>query len=88
MFSLPRNWPYQILKRAGTYLLLLNILMPKMNGFELYQQVKNIKDDKVKVCFITAYEIYYRALRYLFPTIEVDCFYGKTNWKEGVGKQK
>ena len=54
--------------KAGWYdLLLLDILMPKMNGFELYQQLKNI-DDKVKVCFITAYEIYYRALRDLFPT--------------------
>src|ERR1043166_8954993 len=59
--------------KAGWYdLLLLDILMPKMNGFELYQQLKNI-DDKVKVCFITAYEIYYRALRDLFPTIQVDC---------------
>ena len=56
-----------------------------MNGFELYQQLKNI-DDKVKVCFITAYEIYYRALRDLFPTIEVDCFIAKPI-KEGAGKQ-
>ena len=63
--------------KAGWYdLLLLDILMPKMNGFELYQQLKNI-DDKVKVCFITAYEIYYRALRDLFPMIEVDCFIAK-----------
>ena len=63
--------------KAGWYdLLLLDILMPKMNGFELYQQLKNI-DDKVKVRFITAYEIYYRALRDLFPTIEVDCFIAK-----------
>jgi two-component system, OmpR family, response regulator ChvI len=63
--------------KVGWYdLLLLDILMPKMNGFELYQQLKNI-DDKVKVCFITAYEIYYRALRDLFPTIEVDCFIAK-----------
>ena len=63
--------------KAGWYdLLLLDILLPKMNGFELYQQLKNI-DDKVKVCFITAYEIYYRALRDLFPTIQVDCFIAK-----------
>ena len=63
--------------KTGWYdLLLLDILMPKMNGFELYQQLKNL-DDKVKVCFITAYEIYYRALRDLFPTIEVDCFIAK-----------
>jgi two-component system, OmpR family, response regulator ChvI len=63
--------------KAGKYdLLLLDILMPKMNGFELCQQLQNI-DDKVKVCFITAYEIYYRALREMFPTMEVDCFIAK-----------
>jgi two-component SAPR family response regulator len=63
--------------KAGKYdLLLLDILMPQMNGFELCQQLQNI-DDKVKVCFITAYEIYYRALREMFPTIEVDCFIAK-----------
>ena len=50
--------------------------MPKMNGFESCQQLKNI-DDKVKVCFITAYEIYYRVLRDMFPTMEVDCFIAK-----------
>jgi len=62
---------------AGFYdLLLLDILMPKMNGFELCQQLQNI-DNKVKVCIITAYEIYYRALRDLFPTVEVDCFIAK-----------
>lgn len=63
--------------KAGKYdLLLLDIMMPKMNGFELYQQLQNI-DNKVKVCFITAYEIYSRALRDLFPTMEVDCFIAK-----------
>ena len=38
--------------------------------------IKNI-DDKVKVYFITAYEVYYQALREMFPTIEVDCFIAK-----------
>ena len=63
--------------KTGCYhLLILDILMPKMNGFELCQQLKDM-DDKVKVCFITAYEIYYRALREMFPTMEVDCFIAK-----------
>jgi two-component system catabolic regulation response regulator CreB/two-component system response regulator ChvI len=45
--------------RAGFYdLLLLDIKMPNMNGFEAYQQMKEI-DKKVKVCFITASEMYY-----------------------------
>lgn len=45
--------------KAGLYdLLLLDIKMPKMNGIEFYQKMKEI-DKKVKVCFITASEIYY-----------------------------
>ena len=32
--------------------------MPKLNGIEFYQRMKKI-DKKVKVCFITASEIYY-----------------------------
>jgi two-component SAPR family response regulator len=30
--------------------------MPKMNGFELYEKVKEI-DDIAKACFITAHEL-------------------------------
>ena len=45
--------------KAGLYdLLLLDIKMPKMNGFEAYQQMREI-DKKVKVCFITASEMHY-----------------------------
>jgi two-component SAPR family response regulator len=29
--------------------------MPKMNGFELYNEIRRIDD---KVCFITAFDIY------------------------------
>jgi len=39
-------------------LLLLDIKMPNMTGFELYRKLKEI-DSKVKVCFITAYETHY-----------------------------
>ena len=34
-------------------LLILDIKMPKMNGFELYRRIRR-KDDGVKVCFLTA----------------------------------
>ena len=37
-------------------LVLLDIKMPKMDGFELYNEIRKI-DDKVKVCFITAFDI-------------------------------
>ena len=35
-------------------LLILDIQMPDMNGFDLYEEVKKI-DNKVKVCFLTAF---------------------------------
>jgi two-component SAPR family response regulator len=44
--------PQNIRKRSYS-LLILDINMPKMNGFELYTKIKKI-DDKVRVCFFTA----------------------------------
>ena len=35
-------------------LIILDIKMPHMDGFELYEQIKKI-DNKVKVCFLTAF---------------------------------
>jgi DNA-binding response OmpR family regulator len=63
--------------KTGTYdLLLLDVRMPKMNGFQLYEELEKI-DDKAKVCFITAFEVYYRSLREVFPDIKIDCFIKK-----------
>jgi DNA-binding response OmpR family regulator len=63
--------------KSGFYdLLLIDIKMPKMNGFELYQEIEKI-DNKAKVCFITAFEVYYKSLREVFRTVKVDCFIKK-----------
>ena len=35
-------------------LLILDIKMPDMNGFELYEEIRKI-DNKVRVCFLTAF---------------------------------
>ena len=58
-------------EEAGMYeLIILDMKMPQMNGFELYRQIKKI-DDKVKVCFLTASEIYYEQFRKeLFPALD------------------
>ena len=57
-------------------LLLVDVRMPKMNGFELYQEIEKV-DKKTKVCFITAFEVYYQALSEIFPTLELGCFIRK-----------
>jgi len=36
--------------------------MPQINGFELYQEIKE-KDKNVKASFVTAYELYYESLK-------------------------
>jgi CheY-like chemotaxis protein len=66
---------------------LLDIKMPKMDGFELYQEIQKRIDHtaaagggssgshsdqgnngkKTKICFMTAFEVYYEALKELFP---------------------
>ena len=43
-------------------LVILDIKMPKMDGFELYYELKK-KDNDVKVCFLTASELYYEEFR-------------------------
>ncbi|MGI8832950.1 MAG: response regulator [Nitrososphaeraceae archaeon] len=49
--------------KSGYYdLVILDIKMPKMDGFELYEKIKE-KDDKVKICFLTTSELYYEEFR-------------------------
>ena len=43
-------------------LVILDIKMPKMDGFELYHELKK-KDNNANVCFLTASELYYEEYR-------------------------
>jgi DNA-binding response OmpR family regulator len=63
---------------AGMYeLLILDMKMPRINGFELYRQIKKI-DDKVKVCFLTAGEMDYEQFRKeLIPALDNNCYIQK-----------
>ena len=62
---------------AGMYeLLILDMKMPGINGFELYRQIKKI-DDKVKVCFLTASEMYYGVYTDIVNSLDVEYFIRK-----------
>lgn len=64
--------------KKGTYsLLLLDVNMPQMTGFELYERMSEI-DPQVKVCFITAFEEYYSEFKTKFPNLNVlECYIKK-----------
>ena len=55
---------------------LIDFRMPKMNGFELYREIKK-KEDGIKVCFLTAFETYYDEFKKIFPISDVKCFIRK-----------
>jgi DNA-binding response OmpR family regulator len=43
-------------------LIILDIKMPSMDGFELYKEIKE-KDPNARACFLTASEFYYKEFR-------------------------
>ena len=57
-------------------LMIIDIRMPRINGFDLYRQLKK-RDTGVKVCFLTAFQIYYEEFRKMFPTIDIKAFIRK-----------
>ena len=64
--------------RSGLYdLLILDIRMPRMNGFQLYSKIRDI-DNNVKVCFLTAFDESRAEFRSSFPFLEeVKCYLKK-----------
>jgi DNA-binding response OmpR family regulator len=64
--------------KEGAYdLVILDYKMPNMNGFELYKEIRKV-DEKVRVCFLTASEIYHESLRVPPQTLnDVKCFIPK-----------
>ena len=57
-------------------LLLVDIKMPYMNGFELSEKILAI-DINVKVCFMSSVEINREALREIYPALSLGCFIRK-----------
>jgi two-component system, OmpR family, response regulator ChvI len=57
-------------------LVILDIKMPKMNGFSLYREFRKI-DSKAKICFLTAGEIYHNIYEDIFRALGESCFIRK-----------
>src|SRR5918992_5110286 len=57
-------------------LALLDIRMPNMNGLALSEKIEKI-DKKVKICFISAFDIEDKVLRKQYPSLQVKCFLPK-----------
>lgn len=63
--------------KANRYdLIILDIKMPKKDGFEVYKEILKI-DNRVQVCFLTAGDINYRSLKETFPTLDENQFIRK-----------
>ena len=57
-------------------LLILDIKMPEMSGFSFYREIKK-RDEKMKVCFLTAGEMYYGSYSDIFSSLPANCFIRK-----------
>ena len=74
---------------SGLYdMLIVDIRMPDMNGFELYREIKKI-DNKVRICFLTAGEMDYNQFgKELFPpALDENCFIQKPIQNETLIKR-
>jgi YesN/AraC family two-component response regulator len=64
--------------------------MPKMDGFELYTKIRE-QDPKVKICFLTANELYHEEFRQMYSesdkTIDKEQFIQKPINSEDLVKQ-
>lgn len=57
-------------------LLVFDIHMPKLDGFDLYRLIKKL-DERAVVCFLTAYEEYYDEFKKAFPSMDMKYFIRK-----------
>ena len=75
--------------KTGLYgLAILDVKMPGMNGFGLYQEIRKV-DDKVKICFSTATsDLHYEDFgKQAFPNIDENCIIRKPIENELLIKQ-
>lgn len=63
--------------KPGVYdITILDIRMPKMNGFDLYREMRKL-DGKASVCFLTAFDVHREEFEKMFPDVKVKAFLKK-----------
>ena len=63
--------------KPGLYdISILDIRMPKMNGFELYREMRKV-DGRASVCFLTAFDVHKEEFDKMFPDVKVKAFLKK-----------
>ena len=63
-------------KRRFYDLVILDIKMPKMNGFSFYREIKKLDKD-LKICFLTAGEMYYGVYSDILSRVPANYFIRK-----------
>ena len=73
--------------RPNTYkVAILDISMPKINGFQLYREILK-RDDKVRVRFFTAFEEFREEFKKAFPEIDEHRFIKKPTTISKIAKE-
>ena len=70
------NLALQNFKASNYDLLLLNVRMRGLNGFELYNKMKKI-DENIQICFISASNTFYEKYKRLYPEVQEECYIQK-----------
>jgi two-component SAPR family response regulator len=70
------------------HLVIIDILLPKMNGFELYNKLRSL-DSKVKICFMTTGSEFFlkKFIKEAFPELDPNCFMMKPIANEDLLKR-
>jgi two-component system catabolic regulation response regulator CreB/two-component system response regulator ChvI len=73
------NDPYKAVSdyTAGVYdIIVLDIRMPGLNGFEVSRELRK-KEPKVRIWFLTAFDVYKQEFDKLFPDLSIQRFIHK-----------
>lgn len=77
------NNPFEALEKfrkspEKTYdILLLDMMMPGMNGGELYDNIRRSNKTMPRICFVTGHQSFYNIIKQSYPEISEKCFIRK-----------